>query len=197
MRSTGRAMVAVLAVAAVAAAGCVSTEEVGGSDKPTPPTTAVTPEIGAFNTDVTSGGIMATVVDVKAFDQSAKGVPRITVVMRTENLTDHVTHNPDVALRCDESARDGDWYRGSSWEPNAELPVNVVSQGEVIVGFPLKGDNPEYPVVTCTRPTLRVTIEGVRGERPSVTDVAVPDSVIAEAVRRPRGPVLPTTPESE
>lgn len=184
------------AIVAVAAAGlvlggCVSTEEVGGSDNPTPPTTTVVPTVGSTGTDVTAAGVVATVVDIAPFDQSPVGVPRIAAVMRSENLTDHVTHNPDVTLRCDETSETGDWYRGSTWEPNTVLPVNVVSQGQVIIGFPPKSDNPEYPVVTCTGAALRMTIEGVRGEPSTVVDIPVPDEVLRAAVLRPRGPTLP------
>ena len=38
--------------------------------------------------------------------------------------------NPDVELTCKETANAGDWFLGSTWEPNVVLPVNAISQGE-------------------------------------------------------------------
>lgn len=192
MRRLG--LLALAAVVVSGAVGCVSTEEVGGSNNATPTTTTLPPEAGSFGADLTLGGVMATVIDVMAVDQSPDGVPRIKVVMRAENLSDAVQHNPDLELLCDESAESGDWFLGSTWEPNVVLPVNVVSQGEVILGFPDKSDNPEYPVVTCTSPRLRLTITDVRTDLPKVVLIPVDDEVVGEAVRRPRGPALPLPP---
>ena len=192
-----RGLGAALVVAATLAAGataCVSTDEVGGSNNATPTTTTLPPEAGAFGDDVTYGGVVATVIEVRPFDQSPNGFPRISVVMRAENVSDTVQHNPDLDLICNESAKTGDWYLGSTWEPNAVLPVNAVTQGQVIVGFPTKSDNPEYPVVACSAPKLRLTVSGVRSAVPRVVLIPVDDSVIAEALRRPRGPSLPLPP---
>jgi len=174
--------------------GCVSTQEVGGSNKPTPTTTTVPPATGTFGADVAYGGVLATVVDVMAFDQSPDAVPRVKVVMRSENTSDHVQHNPNLELICDESTNTGDWFLGSTWEPNVVLPVNVVAQGEVIIGFPDKVDNPEYPVVSCTTPRLRLTVEDVRTDAVKTVDYPVPVEVVTEATKRPRGPALPLPP---
>lgn len=184
-------------VLAISATGCVSTEEVGGSNNATPTTTTIAPEFGAFGADVSYGGVLATVVDIAPFDQSVNGFPRVKVVMRTENVSDSVQHNPDIALLCDETANVGDWFLGSTWEPNVMLPVNAVSQGDVILGFPQKAENPEYPVVSCTRPMLRLTVEGVRKDVAKVVLIPVDDAVIAEAIRRPRGPILPLPPSDQ
>lgn len=178
----------------LAAPGCVSKNEIGGSNNPTPTTTSVPPEFVALGADVTYGGVMATVIDITSFDQSPNGTPRVRVVMRVENLSDAAQRNPDVQLICDETTNTGDWFLGSTWEPNVVLPVNAVSQGEVIVGFPLKGDSPEYPVVTCSSAKVRVTLVDARSTGPKVVDVPVDDTVIADAIRRPRGPSLPLPP---
>ena len=170
----------VLALLALSAGACVSTEELDGSSKPTPTTTAVPPVLGSFGADVELGGVTATVVSVSAFDQSPNGVPRVEVVMRAENLQGYAQHNPDVQLICNETANTGDWFLGSTWEPNADLPVNAVTQGQVIIGFPLKGDNPEYPVVTCTGPRLRLTVSDARTTLPKVVDIPIDDSVMTE-----------------
>jgi len=193
------------AVAALASfpVACVSTNEVGGNNNATPTTTTIPPETGTFGTDVSYGptvhgtmepSVVATVIDVAPFDQSPNGVPRIKVVMRAENLSGSVQRNPDVELLCDESTHTGDWFLGSTWEPNVVLPVNAITQGEVIVGFPMKGDNPEYAVVTCTSPKLRLTLVDAKLEVPKVVVIPIDDSVIADAIRRPRGPKLPLPP---
>lgn len=189
--SIGAALLACTTVA------CVSTQEVGGSNNPSPTTTSIVTKSGALGNDVSAGGVMATVVDILPFDQSPSGVPRIQLVMRSENLTDHEVDNPDLDLRCDESPKNGDWYRGSTWEPNQLLPVNRVAQGEVVVGFPLRAKSSDYPVVTCTNPRVRLTLRGVRDEPPVAYDYPVPAEVIAEALRRPRGTTLPVAAESK
>ncbi|MFN8052806.1 MAG: hypothetical protein U0Q22_15280 [Acidimicrobiales bacterium] len=180
-----------LCALAVAGVGCVSTNEVGGSDKATPTTAPPVPQPGTVGADVTYGGVTATVVDIAAFDQSPLDVPRIEVTMRAENTSSTAQRNPDVQLLCDESKKVGDWFLGSTWEPNVELPVNAITQGTVIVGFPLKGDNPEYPVVKCSNAKLRLVLVTSESTSSKVVDVPVDASVISEAIRRPRGPNLP------
>ena len=196
MRTAHRVLVT--ALVAVTAVGCVSTNEIGGSDNATPTTTTVAPTPGSFGEDIsygTDGGVTATVVDVQAFQQSPNGVPRISVVMRAENLSHSVQRNPDVELLCSETTNTGDWFLGSTWEPNVVLPVNAVTQGEVIIGFPLKGTNPEYPVVTCSAPMLRLTILDATGDLPpKVVTIPVDPAIITAAIREPRGPVLPLPP---
>jgi len=197
MRRVGGCLVAVALV--VAASACVSTNEVDPSgnirtNDATPTTTAPAPQAGVLGQDVTYGGVAVTVVSVAPFDQSPNGTPRIKAVMRSENVSDSAQKNPNLELICDETSNTGDWFLGSTWEPNVVLPVNVVAQGEVIVGFPLKGTNPEYPVVTCTSAKLRLSVVGAREDIPVVVDYPVDASLIEQAIRRPRGPSLPLPP---
>lgn len=196
------------ALVVVAAPACVSTNEVDPAgnirtNDATPTTTAPPPLGGTFGADITYGGVVTTVVSVAAFDQSPTGTPRIKVVMRSENISDSAQENPNLELLCDETTNTGDWYLGSTWEPNVVLPVNAVAQGEVIIGFPLKGTSPEYPVVTCTTPRLRLTVVGSRDDEstedikedvPSQYVFPLDASMIEDAIRRPRGPVLPLPP---
>lgn len=175
-------------------AGCVSTNEVGGSENATPTTTTVPTEPGTFGADVQYEGVLATVLSVAPFDQSPDGVPRIKVVMRVENTSGWVQRNPDLRLLCDESTNAGDWFLGSTWEPNVALPVNAVAQGEVIIGFPLKADSPEYPLVACAGARLRLTMVDSRTPVKRTYDFPVDQGVIAEAAKRPRGPALPLPP---
>jgi hypothetical protein len=208
------------AVAVAASVSCVSTKEVGGSNNPTPTTTTIAPAPGTFGADVTYGGVTATVTSVDAFAQSPNAVPRVKVVMRAENLSRSVRRNPDLELLCSETTNVGDWFLGSTWEPNVVLPVNAITQGEVIIGFPHKGTNPEYPVVTCSSPQLRLTMLGATDEPTTSTVVGsgattgsntevnalagqqpakvvvfpIDESVINAAIRQPRGPLLPLPP---
>jgi hypothetical protein len=219
MSRARRALSVTVAVVAALTSACVSTKEIGGSNKPTPTSSTIAPTAGSFGTDITYGGVTVTVSSVAAFAQSPNGVPRIEVVMRAENLSRSVRRNPDVQLLCSETTNTGDWFLGSTWEPNVVLPVNAISQGAVIIGFPLKGDNPEYPVVTCSAPQLRITmldddasataqptasttsaasaedVDGFAGLGPAkVVLIPIDDSVITDAIREPRGPVLPLPP---
>ncbi|HNI34064.1 MAG TPA: hypothetical protein PLV93_01630 [Microthrixaceae bacterium] len=191
--SSGR-VVAALVVGACSIVGCVSTNEVGGSENATPTTTTVPTEPGTFGADVQYEGVLATVVSVVPFDQSPNGVPRIKVVVRVENTSGWVQRNPDLRLLCDETTNTGDWFLGSTWEPNVALPVNAVSQGEVIIGFPQKGKSPEYPLVACTGARLRLTMVDSRTPVKRTYDYPVDQGVIAEAAKRPRGPALPLPP---
>lgn len=185
-------LVASLAIAVVPLlAGCVSTEEVGGSDEPTPTTAPPPLEIGTLDTDVSFGGVTVRVYRITSFAQSPLGVPRVEATLRSENLSGNVQRTPDVWLTCDESANTGDWYQGSTWEPNSPLPVNAVTEGTVVVGFPLKGENPEYPVVRCTTPRLVVTITGTRETATRVVAYPIDAAVIDASIRAPKGPNLP------
>ncbi len=130
-------------------------------------------------------------LDITPFERSPRDVPRIRVVMRTENVSSVLQDNPDVELLCDETSLAGDWFGGSTFEPNSTLPINAVSEGEVYVGFPLRGDSPEYPVVTCTNARLHLTVHSTTSKAPRVIDVPVPASLIDETIRRPKGPQLP------
>lgn len=178
-------------VAAVLTAGCVSTDEIGGKNNPTPTTTPPPTEVGTLGVDVEGDAVLTTVYAITPFEQSIDNVPRIKVSMRTENTSSVVQDNPDVLLYCDESPHGGDWFEGSTWEPIGLLPVNAVSQGEVIIGFPQKGDNPEYHVVSCTNPTVRVIITAARSTVPLVVNYPVDPQVITDALRAPRAPLLP------
>lgn len=178
-------------VAAAAIVGCVSTNEVGGTANATPTTVAPTVESGSLGTGIDHEGATVTVFAIRAFDQSVNRVARIEAVVRSENESDGIRRNPDLRLICDETENAGDWFLGSTWEPNAVLPVNAVAEGEVIIGFPAKGKTPEYSVVDCTNARLRVTVTSPRNPLPRVVEIAIDASVIDEAARRPRGANLP------
>lgn len=181
---------ACIAVAALTS-GCVSVDEVGGKNNPTPTTTPPPTQAGTLGVDVAGEAVLTTVYAITPFEQSIDNVPRIKVSVRTENTSSSVQDNPDVLLYCDETPHGGDWFEGSTWEPTGLLPVNAVSQGEVIIGFPQKGDNPEYHVVSCTNPTVRVTITAARSTVPLVVNYAVDPQVITDALRAPKAPLLP------
>jgi hypothetical protein len=197
MRRCPRFVALAAAALSLSVASCVSTNEVGGSDRASPTTAAPPTVVGVIGEDVTNGGVKAAVLDIEPFDQSPQGVPRVRIVMRAENLSSSVQENPDVQLTCAESATNhGDWYLGSTWEPTAGLPVNAVTVGEVIMGFPIKGDNPEYPVVTCSSPVLRVVMTDARTDEVTVVNYAVDERVTEMAAKAPRGPSLPLPAES-
>ena len=170
---------------------CVSIEEYDGSFKAAPTTAPLPIQRAAISEDIVKDGMEVTVLDISPFDQSPFQTPRINVIVRTENLSRVPQQNPDIELLCDETTNAGDWYLGSTFEPNALLPVNAVSEGETIIGFPLKGKNPEYSVVSCTTPRIRLTIRVAGIEAPSLVEIPVSDDVISAATRRPRGPNLP------
>lgn len=183
--------VAALALGAVVLVGCAMRSEVGGSNKPTPTTTPPVVQVGAIGGDFTAYDVTVDVVSIDPFDQAPNGTSRIVAVVRSENLGGTARRNPDLRLVCDETSNTGDWYLGSTWEPNAILPVNAVAEGRVIIGFPLKGNSPEYPVVNCTSARLQVTIRSKRLEEPQVWEIPVDEELIHDAMRRPRGPLLP------
>lgn len=180
-----------LALLALLVSSCVSTDEVGGKFNPTPSTAPPPTEQGTLGVDVAGPSVSATVYAITPFEQSIQNVPRIKVSVRAENTSSAAQENPDLLLYCDESPHGGDWYEGSTWEPAGLLPVNAISQGEVIIGFPLKGDNPEYHVVSCTNPTVRMTITTSGSRERLVVNYPVEPEVITDALRAPRAPLLP------
>lgn len=183
-----RRLVALVATTAVlGAAGCTKEVVTPGAASPT----TVPPERTAvLGEEVTSGGVELIVIDVAAADRSPDGVPRLGVVVRTENVDDVERQNPAVALRCDETTADGDWFRGSTWEPSQLLPPGAVSEGVVLVGFPPKAEAPLYSVATCTDAHLEVELGGP-GEQHAHVRYDVAPEVVTEAIERPRGKLLP------
>lgn len=191
MRRRWRAALSATALVVLVGSSCVSTDEIGGKLNPTPTTEPPRTEQGTVGVDVAAPSVLATVYAIAPAEQSIENVPRIRVSVRAENTSSAVQENPDVLLYCDESPHGGDWYEGSTWEPTGLLPVNAISQGEVIVGFPLKGENPEYHVVSCTNATVRMTITTSGSRERLVVNFPVDPQVITDALRAPRAPSLP------
>ena len=192
MTSALRASVAALvAVPMFLSAGCVMTDEVGGSNNAPPTTVGLVDQTAAVGESLMHGGVVFTVRDISSFDQSPDGVPRIAVMIRSENEATAARRNPDVRLSCAESDGTGDWYSGSTWEPNYLLPVNVVDEGVALVGFPKKPDGPQYPVASCSAARLVVTLGDPETTKTQRVFVDVPAAVISESLMRPRGPNLP------
>jgi len=175
------------AAAVLVAGGCTQEVVTPGAAV----STTVPPERTAVvGEEVTSGGVELIVLDVTATDRSPDGVPRVRAVVRTENVDDVERQNPAVTLRCAETTADGDWFRGSTWEPGQLLPPGAVSEGVVLLGFPPKDGAPLYSVATCTDAHLEVELGGP-GEQHVHVRYDVSADVVTESIERPRGKVLP------
>ncbi|MEZ5321231.1 MAG: hypothetical protein R2698_03975 [Microthrixaceae bacterium] len=176
--------------------GCVGGREVGGSHNPTPPTPTLPVKAGVVGATFEYGKVRFEISRIEPFAQSSKGFPRIVVTARSRNTSDALSGNPDMELRCDESPKAGQWYRGSTWEPNFVLVVNETNEGRAILGFPAKATDPEYPVAACTDPTVVVTMSDPTRRAVQVIRYRVDPAVIAESIRARRGPVLPVPPQT-
>ena len=182
---------AAICAVSVTAAGCVMSDEVGGSNKPSPTTMPLAPVPGALGSPVQHGGVSLDVLAIGSFDRSPEQVPRIKVTLRTENTSTAARRNPALELHCQESQLLGVWFAGSTWEPGYLLPVNEVNAGEVMLGFPPKPENPQYPVAGCTNATLVAIMGDPVGDRKLRVVYPIPASVITESLQRPVGPNLP------
>lgn len=177
-------------LAAVVLAGCTRIYEEDSADSG-PTSSAPPPIAGKPGTPVTFGGVVATVVAVADFERSPSGMPRIKVTMRSENLVASVRHNPRLRLACAESSREGAWSVGSTWESEGLLSVNSVLQGEVILAFPAKESNPNYPVAKCSDATIRMVLEDRSNGTEQLATFPVSDATITASLRAERGLKLP------
>lgn len=136
-------------------------------------------------------GVKFNMNDLTVFSQSPTAFPRLRLAVRSENTSGRDQQNPDVQLVCDESPQGGDWYSGSTWEPNGLLANGLVNQGEVIVGFPRKPQNPRYVVPDCTAAHVSVIATDPGNGGTLTVNYPVGADLIAEAVRAPIGPGRP------
>jgi hypothetical protein len=180
---------ALVAVAVLASGGC--TKQYVPTAKELASTTTAPPDrVGVIGERIEFAGIDVVVSDITSFERSPDGVPRLRAVIRSENVTDTERNNPVVGLRCDESDALGEWLRGSTWETGSVLPAGVVTQGELLVGFPVRPENALYTVASCTNARLRLSIGGPK-TGVQVVEYSISPEVVAESIDRPRGRPLP------
>jgi len=147
---------------------------------------------GVVGTPVRHDGMEFDLLSIRPFDQSPKAVPRLALVIRTDNYGRQWSRNPEVTLHCDESTDTGDWFQGSTWESKGLVPTGEVREGQLLLGFARKHDAPGYNVASCTNARIVATMAGV--DLPQVVNYPVDDLVIRQAIRQPRGPELPLPP---
>src|SRR5215218_5241903 len=129
-----RVLAALVATVGVAAGGCTTGQEVPSHTAPDD----VVRQSGTLGTPVDYFGVEGTMLSMEPFDQSYDGFPRLRVTMRTQNHLKVPWEDPNVAIRCDESAERSEWYTGSTWEANGILAGGRIHEGQIIVGFPPK-----------------------------------------------------------
>jgi len=180
-----RALV-VAGVLVIVASGCTK-------EQPGESTDARAPErrVGVIGRTESLFGVDVVVTDLTSFTQSPGSVPRLVLSIRSENRSGRDQQNPDVQLRCKESPEGGSWFSGSTWEPNGLLADGIVNEGQVIVGFPSKPENPRYVVPTCTTARVQVLATDSDTGRRIALEYAVGADVVDAAVRAPVGPGLP------
>ncbi len=157
-------------------------------------TTPVPAVAGVPGTPVRHDGMEFDLLSIRPFDQSPEAVPRLALVIRSDNYGRQWIRNPEVTLRCDESSDPGDWFQGSTWESKGLVPTGEVREGRLLIGFPRKHDAPEYNVASCTNARVVATMAGV--DVPQVVNYPVDDITIREAIRQPRGHELPLPPSA-
>lgn len=145
---------------------------------------------GVFGAEFEVDGVVVVPKSVGPFEKSSLGVPRIRLVISSDNQSEMDQNNPDVRLVCAESNLPADWFWGSTWEPNASLGSGVQRQGEVILGFPPKVSDPQYTVADCAEPRIRVAFDPLSNDDP-IRYFPVPQDVIQAAVEATPGPPLP------
>jgi len=188
-RRVGRGT-AILLAAGVVASGACSKEFVPTAKDLASTTTQPPARTGVIGERVQFGGIDVVVSDITSFERGTDGVPRVRAVVRAENLGDVERNNPEVGLTCDESPNSGGWLRGSTWEAGSVLPPGVATQGELLIGFPVRPESGLYAVSACTNASLWVRIGGPATGR-QVLEYSIPPEVITESINRPKGRPLP------
>lgn len=152
---------------------------------------------GRYGTPVEAFGISVNVLAVEPFEQSPAAFPRLRATVRSENTEFVATENPSMRLRCEESEIPGDWFLGSTWEPEGYLAPGAVSEGRVVLAFPPRTTGSRYPVPGCTDARLEVIVRNRLDRRNQVIiGYEVEPEIIREAIFAPRGPALPLPPRA-
>lgn len=171
----------------------------GGCTKETPDRSQGTVERrdGVYGTPIEAFGVSVNVLGVEPFEQSPAAFPRIRATVRSENTELVATENPSVRLRCEESEVPGDWFLGSTWEPEGFLAPGAVSEGRVVLAFPPRETGSRYPVPGCSDARLELIVRNRLDRRDQVIiGYRLEPGLIRDAILAPRGPALPLPPRA-
>lgn len=180
-----------VAATALVCVACVATEDADVANPDRTTTTLPSPVPGSFDVVYTAGDVSVELRGVRPELLTPGDRPQIAVEVRSESRSPIDQANPHLELRCAGVDNVGDWLAGSTWEPNGVLRSDAVLSGEAVLGLPISDANPEYPVLDCESPTLRLVVRDQRRGDVTIVDVPVDEAVIDEALRAPTGPDLP------
>ncbi len=181
---------AALAATAMMTSACTSAVD-GSEGAEDPPVGLPDARPADVGDSLVSDGIEIEVRSIEAYDRSDSAFPRLRLVVRSSNASDHDATNPEVGLICDESPDPGEWHLGSTWEPAGFLPEGSVSEGELLVAFPSKTGDRFYPLAACTSARIRIVMGGSATADLEVAEIPVDPALIDEALVRPLGPRFP------
>lgn len=172
-------------------AACVASQDADVAQPDRTTTTLPAAVVGAVGEVYAAGDISAEVRGVRWEWQTPADRPQIAVELRSQSRSTVDQQNPHLEFRCAGVDNVGTWMAGSTWEPNGVLRSDSVLSGEAILGFPISDSNPEYPVLACEQPTLRLVVSDKRTKAVTVIEFPVDSAIIEESLAAPAGPVLP------
>ncbi|NLA34505.1 MAG: hypothetical protein GX868_02320 [Actinobacteria bacterium] len=186
-----RAVVSATIAASTLLSACVASQDADLAEPDRTTTTLPAALVGSFGEVYSAGDISVELRGVRSELQTPADRSQIAVEVRSQSRSTVDQPNPHLELRCAGVDNAGTWMAGSTWEPNGVLRSDSVLSGEAILGFPISDANPEYPVLTCDEPTLRMIVRDKRHKDLTVVEFAVEPAIIAESLAAPAGPPLP------
>ena len=184
-------MVAASVAASGPVAGCVASQDADLADPERTTTTLPLAAAGVVGEVYTAGDLSAEIRGLRSELQTPADRPQIAVEVRSQSRSTVDQPNPHLELRCAGVENAGTWMAGSTWEPNGVLRSDAVLSGETILGFPISDANPEYPVLACEEPVVRMVVTDKRAKAVTVVEFPVDPSIIREALAAPAGSYLP------